>query len=576
MNVVSFDDPMHRYTDDPILNMSAIPHAAPAAHQVTTARAAIDALLRCGINTGFGIPSIHNIALYDALRQEHRFRHWIVRHEQAAVFAADGYYRTTGHPAAVFASTGPGNLFTVAPLLESFQTSTSVVVVGTNVASQMLGKTCGALHETPHQIEIIKPLTRFAVRITAPDSIADAVAAAARAGGPAFIEVPHDVLLAPANLPDQASYSGKPEAHPFPDEIAKATEQISNSQRPVLVIGSDVLVADASASVRQLAETLGAPVLTSTSGKGAIADDHPLSAGCFSRLGLAQELLLESDLLISIGVRFTEFDTGRFTLKVPPRHIQIDQDLSHVGLQYPFTCRLIGEMGAIAQSLAAEIKSRQVWCDLGKKRADENQRLKALNSEPYEALILLRRALHREDVLANDQSILNYWISAFFPVFAPRTFLYPTGSGTLGYGLPAAVGAACSAIQLGRKGRIVCIAGDGGFQYTAHELATIRQYDLPIKILLVNDSAYGIIGYLQRTLFGHTHEIHLKNPDFCVLAEAHGIPAQRVTDVAGLERQLPAWLDTPGPALLEWRTHLKAPWEVEAINRPTNLPLKAN
>ena len=556
--------------------MSAISHSVSAAHQVTTAQAVIEALLRRGISSGFGIPSIHNIALYDALRQEPKFRHWIVRHEQAAVFAADGYYRTSGRTAAVFASTGPGNLFTVSPLLESFQTSTPLVVVGTNVASQMLGKTCGGLHETPHQIEIIKPLTRFAARLTTPDSIAETIAAAVRAGGPAFIEVPHDVLLAPANQTDQPLHSAKPEAHPFPDEIAKALDQINNSQRPVLAIGSDVLAADTSVSVRQLAEALAAPVLTSTSGKGAIADDHLLSAGCISRLGVAQELLLESDLLISIGVRFTEFDTGRFTLKVPPRHIQIEQDLSHVGLQYPFTCRLIGEIGAIAESLATEIKPRQGWCDLAKKRADENQRLQALHSEPYQALMHLRGALDREDILVNDQSILNYWVSAFFQVLAPRAFLYPTGSGTLGYGLPAAVGAACSAIHHGRKGRIVCIAGDGGFQYTAHELATIRQYDLPVKILLVNDSAYGIIGYLQRTLFGHTHEIHLKNPDFCVLAEAHGIPAQRVSDVEGLQRQLRAWLDTPGPALLEWRTHLEAPWEVGAINRPTNLPMKAN
>lgn len=544
------------------------------ATQVTAAQAVIDALLRCGITAGFGIPSIHNIALYDALRQEPRFHHWVVRHEQAAVFAADGYYRSSGRIAAVFASTGPGNLFTVAPLLESFQTSTPLIIIGPNVASSVLGKRCGALHETPHQLEIIKPLTRFAARITSPDAVAETIAAAASAGGPAFVEIPHDVLLAPTNLREERLDLEESPVVPSMDEIANAIEQINRSRKPVLVIGSDVISGEAVSSVQELAEVLQAPVLTTTSGKGAIADDHPLSAGCFSRLGVAQELLLESDLLISIGARFTEFDTGRFALKVPAQHIQIERDLAHVGLQFPFTSRLVGEIPEIAQSLAAGIKPKQMWWEVGKKRSGENQQIQALQAEPYKALELLRNTLNRDDVLANDQSILNYWISAFFPVLAPQAFLYPTGSGTLGYGLPAAVGAACAAAQYGRRSKIVCVAGDGGFQYTAHELATLAQYNLPVKILVVNDNAYGIIGFLQRNLFGHTHEIQLKNPDFCVLAEASGIAAQRITDFDSLRQQLPVWLNSPGPALLEWRTEIKAPWEVGAIHRPTSLSMK--
>src|SRR5215813_3686753 len=491
--------------------MSSAPHTTSQATQVNAARAVVDALLRCGITVGFGIPSIHNIALYDALRQEPDFRHWIVRHEQAAVFAADGFNRSTGQTAAVFASTGPGNLFTVSPLLESFQTNTPLVLIGTNVASQVLGKTCGALHETPQQLEIIKPLTRFATRISSPDDISHAIAAAASAGGPAFVEIPHDLLLAPLNLPEDRLHPEKSETLPFPEELTKATEQIEQSRKPVLVIGSDVepargrersrsagewesageipaqpwIGADATASVQKLAEILQSPIMTTTSGKGAIADDHPLAMGCISRLGVAQELLLESDLMISIGARFTEFDTGRFSLKVPARHIQIEQDLSHVGLQFPFTARLMGEIGAIAQTLAAALKARQSWFDVAKKRAEEKQRLQALGAEAYEALLLLRGELEHNDVIANDQSILNYWASAFFSVLAPRSWLYPTGSGTLGYGLPAAIGAACAARQEGRRARVICIVGDGGFQYTSQELATLAHYQLPVKILLV-------------------------------------------------------------------------------------------
>lgn len=549
--------------------MSSTSSTTSVATQVTTAQAIINALLRCGISSGFGIPSIHNIALYDALRQEPSFHHWIVRHEQAAVFAADGHYRRSGRIAVVFASTGPGNLFTVAPLLESFQTNTPVVVIGTNVVSPMLGKTCGALHETPQQLEIFRPLTRFAARISSPDAVAEIIAQAANAGGPAFVEIPNDVLLAPTIVAEKQPHLQNASPQIPSEEIRKALEQIGQSQRPVVVVGSDVVAGNASAAVERLAVMLQAPVLTTTSGRGAIADDHPLAAGCISRLGIAQELLLESDLMISVGTRFTEFDTGRYTLKVPAQHIQIEQDLSHVGLQYPFTCRLVGEITRVVESLVAGIRPRQGWWDVAGKRASERERLQALHAEAYETLMMLRSALDRDDVVVNDQSILNYWASAFFPVLAPRRFLYPTGSGTLGYALPAAVGAACAAVRDGQQTKTVCLVGDGGFQYTAHELATVAQYGLPVKILIVNDNSFGIIGFLQRMMFGHTHEIKLKNPDFCVLAEAHGIAAQRVSDFESLRRQLPAWLNSPGPALLEWRTELKAPWEIGAINRPT-------
>lgn len=539
----------------------------PQARQRTGAAALVDALLACGVDCGFGIPSIHNIALYEALRQEPRFHHWIVRHEQAAGFAADGFARRSGKPAALFASTGPGNLFTLVPLLESLQTQTSVILIGTNVATAVLEKTCGALHETPKQLDIIAPLTRFAARISSPGQIPEAVRSAVEARGPAFIEVPHDLLLAPtAASPLPLAVASPPQA--AANELNRAVELLERSQKPIIVAGWQA--SHAHTALGQFAEKLHSPVLTTTMGKGVIAGDHPLAMGCISRLGVAQELLLESDLLISIGARFTEFDTGRYTLKVPAQHLQIGEEEGSP-IPFPPSLRLISAIGPTLQNLAGRLSSRQPWCDIGAFRRQERATIESLDALAYSALTLLRGALDRDDVVVNDQSILNYWASAFFPVFEPRTFLYPAGSGTLGYGLPAAIGATCALQRQGSSARVACIAGDGGFQYTAHELATLAQYGLPVKILLVNDNAYGVIGFLQRTMFGHTHEVALKNPDFCVLAEAFGIPAQRVTDIDALHRQLPGWLNSSGPALLEWRTELKAPWEAGAIQRPANL-----
>jgi thiamine pyrophosphate-dependent acetolactate synthase large subunit-like protein len=560
------------------MGMSATTYTTSKAPQLTGGQAVVEALLRCGVTCGFGIPSIHNIGIYEALRQQPSFHHWIVRHEQAAGFAADGFFRRSGKLAVVFASTGPGNLFTLVPLLESFQTNTPVIVVGANVATPLLDKACGALHETPQQLEIVKPLTRFAARVASPEMIPEAIAAAAEAGGPAFVEIPQDLFYVPLAATDSKGLptpSMKSGPTPSKEEIANVAATIELSRKPAVLVGSGV-AEETAAPVRQLAEALQAPMMTTTSGKGLIADDHPLAMGCISRLGIVQELLQESDLLISFGARLTEFDTGRFALKLPARHIQVDRHLRQAGSLFPISAGLVGDVGAIAKALAAGIKPRKPWWDVAKARAEERERLEALNQDGYAALTLLRGALDRNDVVANDQSILNYWASAFFPVLEPRTFLYPTGSGTLGYGLPAAIGAACAARKYGKPGRVICIAGDGGFQYTAHELATLAQYDLPVKILLVNDNSYGIIGFLQRSAFGQTHEVALKNPDFCRLAESFGIRAQQVSDLEGLRRQLHNWLESPGPALLEWRTELKSPWEAGGIRRPANLPQPPN
>jgi thiamine pyrophosphate-dependent acetolactate synthase large subunit-like protein len=559
--------------------MSAAPHTPSQASQITGAQAVVAALLRHGITSGFGIPSIHNIALYEALRQAPAFHHWVVRHEQAAGFAADGFYRHSGNVAAIFASTGPGNLFTLVPLLESLQTNTPVLLIGTNIASSLLAGSGGALHETPGQVDVFRPLTRFARRVATPDDLAATFAQAAEilhgpVPGPVFIEIPHDFFHAPvtANFPEMGAPLRQKLVLPA-QEIGSAARQMSDSRKPTILVGSGARAAGA--AVRKLAELLQCPVFTTTTGKGIFAGDHPLSLGCISRLGAVQDVFEESDLLISFGARLTEFDTGRFGLKLPPQHIQVVEESSYAGNRIPSTL-VVGAIHEIADAFSQALAARPAWCDIAAIKSREAERLEGLGQDGYAALQLLRSSMHRDDVLVNDQSILNYWASAFFPVLESGTFLYPAGSGTLGYGLPAAVGAACAMQQSGEARKVMCIAGDGGFQYTQHELATLAQYGLPVKVLLVNDESYGIIAFLQRSMFGQTHEIALKNPDFCRVAEAYGIRAERVTSIDRLRQRLPDWLEAPGPALLEWRTELKAPWEVGAIPRPTGVAPKTS
>src|SRR3954465_2433182 len=547
---------------------------------MTGAQAVVASLVRHGITAGFGIPSIHNIAVYEALRQTPEFHHWVVRHEQAAGYAADGFYRRSGQIAVIFASTGPGNLFTLVPLLESLQNNIPVLLIGTNIASSMLGKTGGALHETPDQLEIIGPLTRFARRVSSPDALTETIVAAVAVlrgsmPGPAFIEIPHDFFLASVSADLSKAAAQNSTSHPAlpSQELEEARQQVAASRTPAILVGAGIR--NTAAAVSKFAELLQCPVFTTTSGKGMFPGDHPLSFGCISRLGAVQEIFQKSDLLISFGARLTEFDTGRFGLQLPPQHIQVIEDARYAGDRIPST-RVVGEIAEIAQAFAQGTTARSPWCDIASIKASESQRLEALGQDSYAALKLIRAAMHRDDVLVNDQSILNYWAAAFFPVLEPGTFLYPSGSGTLGYALPAAIGVACAVKRSGEARKIVCIAGDGGFQYTQHELATLAQYDLPVKILLVNDDSYGVIAFLQRTMFGQTHEVALKNPDFCRVAEAYGIRAERITSLAALQQRVPQWLSAPGPALLEWHTQLNAPWAVGAIPRPTGIAQKSS
>lgn len=547
---------------------------------MTGAQAVVATLVHHGITAGFGIPSIHNIAVYEALRQTPEFHHWVVRHEQAAGYAADGFYRRSGQIAAIFASTGPGNLFTLVPLLESLQNNVPVLLIGTNIASSLLAKSGGALHETPEQLEIIRPLTRFARRVTNPDELTQTIDQAVEVlrcplPGPAFIEVPHDFFLAPVSV-SLSSVTGRAQEQkgilPASD-TESAQHEVTQSRKPVILLGAGAR--DAGSAVLRLAENLQCPVFTTTSGKGVFPADHALSLGCISRIGAVQDVLLESDLLISFGARLTEFDTGRFGLQLPPRHLQVVEDARYAGDRIPSTL-VVGDLAEIAEALFQGNTARASWCGIAGINAKEATRLESLVQESFSALKMLRASMHRNDVLVNDQSILNYWASAFFAALEPGTFLYPSGSGTLGYGLPAAIGVACAVKESGEARKVVCIAGDGGFQYTQHELATLAQYSLPVKILLVNDESYGVIGFLQRTMFGQTHEVALKNPDFCRVAEAYGIRAERITSLAALQQRIPDWLESPGPALLEWRTVLKAPWEVGAIPRPTGVAQKSS
>src|SRR5438477_527094 len=429
-----------------------------------------------GVRHAFGIPGVHNLAVYDALLGQSAIRHVLARHEQGAAFMADGYARSSGHPGVVLVTTGPGATNTLTPLAEAYAGSIPVLVVMSDIPAALVGRDLGALHEVPNQIDCFRPVCRWAEAITdGADSVGHIQGAfdlfSSGRPGPIALSIPTDLLggRVPGRLVEGRG-RGRPPCHV--EEIEAAARLLRAASRPLIISGGGTVAAEASGELRQLAHRLGAPVVTTVMGRGALPETDPLWQGV-----------------------------------------------------------------------------------LPNKRATES----AIRAADVARLIaILRGALGDDAIVVNDQTGINYWMEWRFPVLAPRTFLYPVGSATLGYAVPAAIGA-----KLANPDRqVVAVVGDGGFLFSVNELATAVKYGLGIVFLVLNDDRYGAIPYLQARLHGRSGETELANPDFPALARAFGAAGERVESLDALGGLLARALAAKGPTVLELPMAVEPPWEL--------------
>ncbi|OIJ65710.1 thiamine pyrophosphate-binding protein [Streptomyces mangrovisoli] len=524
----------------------------------------VETLASLGATTVFGLPGQHALGMFDALRRS-ALRYVGLRVENNAGFAADAYGRITGEAAPLLLSTGPGALTSLAALQEAAAASAPVLAIGSQVPTAGLGGgRRGYLHELPDQAASFRGVVKSVHTVRSQSQIPSALAAAWQSAltaphGPVWVEIPQDVLLAPASLPVVTGVDAAPEdLVPRPELTAVAADLLANAARPVIVAGGGVIRADASRKLRQLAERLAAPVVTTYGGKGAFPWTHPLSLRSWVEDRHTTDFLEDADVVLVVGSGLGELSSNYHTFRPRGRVIQIEADLGKLEANHPalgihadarLALQALLETVPERTDATAPIRVREVL-----EKIDERITGQQLTLEQG-LLTSIRRALPATSPSFWDMTILSYWAWAAFDAKAPNTLHSAQGAGGLGYAFPAALGAAVA----DPTGPVLAVSGDGGALYSVAELATARQYGLDVTWLIVDDGGYGVLREYLTDTFGETTAVDgaaqeaavtdLTGPDFVALAESFGVPGTRTTPET-LSADLAKALSTPGPSVV--------------------------
>ena len=518
----------------------------------TGGRLVAETLEALGAEVAFGVPGVHALAIWDGLRDS-SIRTLGLRTELNAGFAADGYARVSGRPAVLLLSTGPGALVSLAALMEAATSYVPVVAIASQIPRELIGQRRGYLHELADQAASFAPIVKSAARARSheeiPALLAEAwIEALTPPTGPVFVEVPVDLLQGETRTATSPTADvAVDKVGATPEQIAEAVRLLDEAERPVLWAGGGLLRSSAWEELAELARRLDAPVATTYMGKGAFPADDPLSVGSGCDEGAFKELLEEADVVLAVGTELGAETTAQYRLTFSGPVIQIDAAPERFGPTYPVH-GLTGDARWLLDELLRRVGPRRR--DGAARAAAARERIAAGLAEQdreFERGVLetIRAAVPRDAITTWDMTILAYWAASHFPVFEPRTFLYPLGSGTLGYAWPAALGASLAA----RDTPVLAVVGDGGFLYGIQELAAASQYALNVALLVVDDGGYGILREYQRASFGETTAVDLEEPDFVALARSFGVRAEQTTADelgAALERALAQ----DGPSLI--------------------------
>ncbi len=489
---------------------------------VNGGQAIVDALVAHGVDTVFGIPGTHNLAVYSALKSS-PIRHVSPRHEQGAGYAADGYARAGGRPGVVVTTTGPAILNAATAASQAYSDSIPVLFIAPGMPLAHPGGHNGLLHEVKSQFDAMSAVVGHAQRVTSVEEIPHAVAQcfAAMTDGrprPAYLEVPLDLLEAEAEVAAEA-----PVAHALtvPDEsaLAAAADLLRAAQRPLIIAGGGC--STSSGELRAFAEAAGAPVVTSANGKGVLDEDHPLSLGAGVQHQSLLEIVPEADLVVAVGTELSPADWWWGPMPEAPL-IRIDIDPLAIATNARPAVGVIGDAGTALAALTKRLPAAQSGA--GAERAAQwRVRLEADAREIGAAYLglcaSLDAALGDDAVIAADSSMSCYYgLLGSLPLHRPRSFLYPAGLGTLGYGLPAAIGAKLAEPQR----EVVAVLGDGGVMFTIAELASAAEAGLALPLVIVDNGGYGEIRNEMVDRDGNVHAVDLLTPDFPALARALG------------------------------------------------------
>jgi len=534
--------------------------------RLTGGQLVVRCLENAGVKTIFGIPGVNVLDVYDAL-YDSSIRHVLVRHEQSAAFMADAYARVTGEPGVCLTTAGPGLTNAVTGLATAYSDSRPVLALAGEISSHLIGKEKGVLHEID-QTSLAKPVTKQAYCVFNAAEIPQAIERAfvdLKAGRPrpAYVGLPDNVLEATGDfqLPEEkpcATVTSEPDE----ELVEAALILLSQSRFPLILAGGGVVAAEASSELIRIAELMSAPVVTTVNGAGSIPGDHPLFLGR-SRLAKVMDKAFETaDVMLAVGTRFSSLSMSRWKLGVPKNLIHVDIDAPVIGKNYPPKIGIRGDAKPILHQISEKLKSMPKVERSGWIRTVEELRASAWtelkNSHPTEmrAVMDIRSALERDAIVAADTAILSYWMQRIFPVYEPRTFLYPFGYVAMGYALPAAI---ASKIAFPDR-QVVAVCGDGGFMVTCQDLATAVENNTNIPIILHNNGGFGILRHIQRERFKQRHiGVDPRNPDFVKLAESFGAKGSRVETVDQIGSTIEDALRSDRPTIVEIRMSFSPP-----------------
>ena len=506
------------------------------------------ALEEAGVSVAFGLPGVHNLALWRELNGS-PIRLVGVRHEQTAAYAADGYARASGRLGVALTTTGPGAANTLAAVGEAWASRQPVVVIATDIptTARRPGVWRGVLHEATDQAAMFMPVVKEAIRVHSADEVGPAVARAAVSAlappaRPVYVEIPTDLLAGEAEQPSTTLRKG---SDPFSrlrkgsdplsrgdldldrGQLDRAVQILDRARRPLIWAGGGALQSGAGAAVARLAERLVAPVILTFSAKGLLPPGHGCLVESSPHVPEAGELWDEADVIVAIGSDLDGMMTQAWKQPQPPHLVAINVDPRDASKNYRPDLVIEADAAEAADALADRLGDRGGLDSLQRRLRELNRAVRArfADEEPEATAFLeaIDAALPDDAIVVCDMCIPGYWLGGFHRTPGPRKLSYPLGWGTLGCAFPQGLGAA-----LAEAGPAVSVSGDGGFLYACGELAAAKQENIPLTAVIVDDGGYGMIRYDQ-DLHGDPREgVDLTNPDFVALASSFGIRANSV------------------------------------------------
>jgi acetolactate synthase I/II/III large subunit len=530
----------------------------------------IEALCDLGVEVIFGYPGGAVLPIYDAIFKQQRIKHILVRHEQAATHAAEGYARSTGKPGVVLVTSGPGATNAVTGITDALMDSIPMVVITGQVATHLIGSDAFQEADT---VGITRHCTKHNYLVKSPAQLGDVIHEAfhiATTGrpGPVVVDIPKDVQVAtaPYRKPGKIEHkSYKPALKGDLKLIEAAVEMLAAAERPILYTGGGVINAGPQASMilRELARITGAPVTSTLMGLGAYPANGEAWLGMLGMHGTyeANWTMNQADLIVCLGARFDDRVTGRLDAFAPKaKKIHIDIDRSSINKTVRADLGIVGDVGRVMEDMVKIWKARAHqkadlsawWSRIDGWRAKKSLAYPVSNTEimPQEAVAALYRATHkRKPIITTEVGQHQMWAAQHFHFDDPNKWLTSGGLGTMGYGLPAAIGA-----QLGNPNALVIdIAGEASIQMNIQELATATQYRLPVKIFILNNEYMGMVRQWQELTYSSRYSESYSDslPDFVKLGEAYGWKGIRIETMDGLEDGIQAMLDHDGPVIVD-------------------------